>query len=105
MDGSKMTEPHFSDVVAVARLAQRMSFKLEEAISAAITERLGVGWSLSDLAGRMAEVITPDGWSDFQLDGASLFRSGPIEVESTGREITAHRKIESATAHGAREIH
>jgi hypothetical protein len=69
------------DILTIA--CSDMAKQLDDAIAKGITERLGTGWTLGMLTGRLTRVKrVGDDWETFCLDGEPMFRLGPIEMHS-----------------------
>lgn len=77
-------------------LAERFVRSKDEKIAKAITERLGVGWKLEDLATRL-ECVTltcaPD-LEHFYLDGQLLLTFYPPEFHQDGNVMTVTQRVE-----------
>lgn len=71
-------------------IAVRMALGLDEAISLAISAKLGrADWDTHDLMGRLTAMSFPDGRTEWRLDDEPIIESFPLTVERDGRIVSA----------------
>lgn len=81
-------------VTAAARvLGDQLARELDDALRAAITKRIGMGWRLEDVGGRASQRAEA-GWDVFYLDGQPILRAGPTTFVQEGNWLTAKRPLE-----------
>lgn len=76
------------------RLATGMAQEFDATLREAITARLGEGWQLEELRGRLTRLSYEDEvFEDWTLDGQPLLRAWPIEVVHEGTKIKVRRNV------------
>lgn len=65
----------------VENMAAQLARSQESVISSAITEKIGDGWTLASLTGRLVRKVYPDKVEVVALDGTDILELHPIRFE------------------------
>ena len=77
----------------IDELASSMVKKTDGILRMAVTEKLGEGWTLESLRGRLVVEKYPDGVDVFCLDGTELVEFHPLRFEQVVADCSVKVKV------------